>query len=292
MASPFGHTVAMLDAMLDMDALAPLLRQALAEDVGPGDVTSSLLVPPGARALARIVAKAPGVVAGVAVARRLFELACDGSERFGPCAEEGSRVGSGALVVEVEGPARGLLAAERTALNFLMRLSGIATLTARFVEAVRGTKARILDTRKTTPGLRALEKHAVRMGGGDNHRYALYDAVLVKENHLAFGGNLAEALAARPPGMAAIVEAETLEEFRTAAAAGADVVLLDDFPIEDIRAAVRERGAATRPLLEVSGGVRLDNVRALAETGIDRISIGALTHSAPALDLSLRLEPR
>jgi len=277
--------------MVDLDALTPLLREALAEDVGPGDVTSRLFVPVGARARGRIVAKAPGVLAGVEIARRVIGLACDGSEKFGSCAREGDRVGPGAPVLEVEGPARGLLAAERTALNFLIRLSGIATLTARFVEAVRGTKARILDTRKTTPGLRAIEKHAVLMGGGENHRHALYDAVLVKENHLAFGGDLRGALSARPAGMAAIVEAETLAEYRIAVAAGADVVLLDDFPIDDIRAAVRERGAAARPLLEVSGGVRLENVRAYAETGIDRISIGALTHSAPALDLSFKLAP-
>ncbi len=277
--------------MIDLDAIGPLLRAALAEDVGPGDVTSSLLVPGSARARGRIVAKARGVLAGVDVARRVFEIACDGGARVVSSAREGEGVGSGAQVLEVEGPARGLLAGERTALNFLIRLSGIATLTARFVEAVRGTRARILDTRKTTPGLRALEKHAVRMGGGGNHRHALYDAVLVKENHLAFGGDLARALASRPAGMPAIVEAETLGEFRLASAAGADVVLLDDFALEEIRACVRERGNAERPLLEVSGGVTLENVRAYAETGVDRISVGALTHSAAALDLSMRLDP-
>jgi nicotinate-nucleotide pyrophosphorylase (carboxylating) len=277
--------------MLDLLALEPLLRAALAEDVGPSDVTSGLLVPADARATARVRAKAEGVVAGVQVAAALFAYASGGAAAVKSAAAEGARVRPGDPVLAVEGPARALLAAERTALNFLMRLSGIATLTARFVAAVEGTGARILDTRKTTPLWRTLERFAVRAGGGDNHRFALYDAVLVKENHLAFGGDLAAALARRPAGTPAIVEAEDMAEFRMALHADADVVLLDEWTPADVALARRERGSRPRPLLEVSGGITLGNVRAYAEAGAERISIGALTHSAPSLDLSMRVEP-
>ncbi len=277
--------------MLDFTALEPLLRAALAEDIGPSDVTSGLLVPAEARAVARIRAKAQGVVAGVQVAVALFGYASGGTAAVKAAIEEGARVRPGDPVLAVEGPARALLAAERTALNFLMRLSGIATLTARFVAAVEGTGARILDTRKTMPLWRALDRFAVRAGGGDNHRFALYDAVLVKENHLAFKGDLASALARRPAGMPAIVEAEDVAEFVAAVKAGADVVMLDEWTPADVALARRERGARARPLLEVSGGITLGNVRAYAEAGAERISIGALTHSAPALDLSMRVEP-
>jgi nicotinate-nucleotide pyrophosphorylase (carboxylating) len=272
----------------DLVAIEPLLRAALAEDVGPGDVTSGLLVPADARAVARIRAKADGVVAGVQVAAAIFGYL---GATPSAAAEEGSRVRPGDPVLAVEGHARALLAAERTALNFLCRLSGIATLTARFVAAVEGTGARILDTRKTTPLWRALERFAVRAGGGENHRHALYDAVLVKENHLAFGQDLAKALAKRPRGMAAIVEAEDMAEFRAAVKADADVVMLDEWTPEDVALARRERGARPRPLLEISGGINLGNIRRYAEAGAERISIGALTHSAAALDLSMRVEP-
>jgi nicotinate-nucleotide pyrophosphorylase (carboxylating) len=278
--------------LLDLDALSPMLRAALAEDVGPGDVTSALLVPGEARASARIRAKAEGVVAGVEVASAVFRIAAgEAPVAIETAVRDGGRVRPGDAVLSAEGPARALLAAERTALNFLIRLSGIATLTSRFVAAVAGTGARILDTRKTTPGLRVLERFAVRVGGGHNHRFALYDAVLVKENHLAFRGDLASALARRPPGMPAIVEAENMAEFRAAVAAGADVVMLDEWTPDDVRAARRERGKSPRPLLEVSGGINLGNIRAYAEAGAERISIGALTHSAPALDLSMRVTP-
>ena len=277
--------------MLDLEALEPQLRAALAEDIGPGDVTSGLLVPEGARAVARIRAKAEGVVAGVQVAAALFRYAGGAAVAVQAAAGEGARVRPGDMVLVVEGPARALLAAERTALNFLIRLSGIATLTARFVAAVEGTGARILDTRKTTPLWRALERSAVRAGGGENHRYALYDAVLVKENHLAFGEDLVAALARRPAGMPAIVEAENMAEFRAAVAAGADVVMLDEWTPADVSAARKERGSRARPLLEVSGGINLGNIRSYAEAGAERISIGGLTHSAPALDLSMRVEP-
>lgn len=275
--------------MLDLQALDPMLRSALAEDIGPGDVTAELLIPEGARGLARIRAKASGVLAGLPIAARVLELAGEVTVREVGC--DGQRVEPGDLVLEAEGDAAALLRGERTALNFLGRLSGIASLTARFVAAVEGTGARILDTRKTTPGWRRLEKHAVQAGGGVNHRFALFDAVLVKENHLAFGADLAGALARRPAGMQAIVEAESLEEFRIAVQVGADVVMLDEFTPDEVRSARAERGAAERPLLEVSGGITLANVRAYAEAGAERISIGALTHSAPALDLSMLTKP-
>jgi len=278
--------------MLDLDALSPLLRAALVEDIGPGDVTSELLVPRDALASARIRAKAEGVVAGVEGAAAVFRLAAGGHPlSIEAAVPDGAHVRPGDLVLSAEGWARVLLKAERTALNFLIRLSGIATLTSRFVAAVAGTGAKILDTRKTTPGLRVLERFAVRMGGGENHRFALYDAVLVKENHLAFKGDLAAALALRPPGMPAIVEAENMAEFRAAVAAGADIVMLDEWTPDDVRAARRERGDRRRPLLEISGGINLGNIRSYAEAGAERISIGALTHSAPALDLSMRVTP-
>ena len=279
--------------MLDVESYLPQLHAALAEDVGPGDVTGELLVPADAWATARVVAKASGVLAGAPVAVAVFRCALEEAEvtSEGSWVADGTRLAPGDRVLEFQANARALLRAERTALNFLMRLSGIATLTARFVAAVDGTGTQILDTRKTTPGWRAFEKYAVTVGGGHNHRFALYDGVLVKENHLVFGTDLKQALAARPPGMPAIVEAETLAEFHAAVAAGCDVVLLDDFTPEEVAAARRARGAAKRPLLEVSGGITLSNVRAYAEAGAERISVGALTHSAPALDLSCEITP-
>ena len=277
--------------MIDLDAIRPLIRATLDEDVGPGDVTTRLTVGEGARGRGVIRAKAAGVLAGVPLAAEVLRIACDGDIELSIVNDDGARVTPGDDVLRFEGNARGLLMGERTALNFLCHLSGVATLTARFVAAVEGTGAAILDTRKTTPGLRALEKHAVTMGGGTNHRFALYDAVLVKENHLAFGTTLKQALAARPEGMPAIVEAETVEEYEMARDAGADVVMLDEFTPEQVAAIRAQRGDAARPLLEVSGGINLDTVRPYAEAGADRISIGALTHSAPVLDLSMRMEP-
>ena len=274
----------------DLEALRPLLRSALHEDIGPGDLTGELLIDAQARATARIVAKADGVLAGIDVALEVLRLACGGVIEVRSALEDGECVEPGSVVCEVDGDARALLAAERTALNFLMRMSGIASLTARFVAAVAGTGAHIFDTRKTAPGLRVLDRAAVVLGGGRNHRFALYDAILVKENHLAFAPDLA-ALAGRPEGVEVIVEAESVDDARKAIAAGADVVLLDDFTPEGV-AAVRDlRGAAERPALEVSGGIDLDGVRAYAEAGAERISVGALTHSAPALDLSLEISP-
>lgn len=268
-----------------------LIDRALAEDVGEGDRTTEATVPAEAAARARIVQKAPGAIAGLDVAGKVFERV-DPSLRFTARVEEGVWREEG-LVAEVAGRARAILTGERVALNFLGRLSGIATLTARFVRAVEGTGARILDTRKTTPGLRALEKAAVVAGGGVSHRFGLHDAILVKENHSALAGGVGEAtrlaLAAAPAGMKVEVECSSLAELDEALAAGAAHVLLDNMSAAELREAVAR--AASRATLEASGGVSLDTVRAIAEAGVDFISVGALTHSAPALDLSLLLEP-
>jgi nicotinate-nucleotide pyrophosphorylase (carboxylating) len=274
-----------------------IVARALAEDVGSGDVTAEATVPAEARARARIVQKQPGVVFGLAVVAEAMRQC--GVEHVDNLVVEGQwREEVPAEVLLATGPARGVLAAERTALNFLGHLSGVATLTARFVEAVAGTGARILDTRKTTPGLRALEKAAVAAGGGRNHRMGLYDAILIKENHIALAGGVAKAVyAARKekPGLAVEIEVRDLEEVAYALGTGADLLLLDNMDTETLRAAVRLRdehaAAAARPSLEASGGVTLETVRAIAETGVDFISVGALTHSAPSLDFSLLLEP-
>lgn len=276
------------------DELAGLVARALAEDIGAGDVTSEAVVPAETRARALIVQKRPGVLFGLDAAREAFAQA--GAEHFDELLREGRwRGGVPAEVALVSGPARALLAAERTALNFLGHLSGIATLAARYVEAVRGSGATILDTRKTTPGLRALEKAAVAAGGARNHRRGLDDAILVKENHAAIAGGVGEAvrraLAARP-GMQVEVECRDLDEVREALGAGAHRLLLDNMAPGELRAAVAERdrrGAAVK--LEASGGVTLDTVAEVAATGVDFISVGALTHSAPALDLSMLIEP-
>src|SRR3954447_9449095 len=272
---------------MDHDAI---VRQALDEDVGTGDITTDATVPAGARARARITQKEPGVVFGLAAAEATFR-ALDPDVGFTPPTAEGEWR-DGGPVADVAGRARALLAGERTALNFLQRLSGIATLTARYVAAVAGTGARVLDTRKTTPGLRALEKAAVAAGGGTNHRAGLYDAVLFKENHAAMAGGVAAAVrAARAaaPGVPLEVECRTVAEVDEALAAGAPRLLLDNMSPADMRA-VAER-VDGRAELEASGGVTLGTIRDIAGTGVQFVSVGALTHSAPALDLSLLLEP-
>jgi|SRR5881394_257145 len=272
-----------------------LVERALAEDLGAGDVTSEATVPEGARARARIVQKEPGVVFGLAVVAETMRQC--GVEEVDNLVVEGQwREDVPAEIALASGPAAALLAAERTALNFLGHLSGIATLTARYVEAVSGTGARILDTRKTTPGLRALEKAAVAAGGGQNHRMGLYDAILIKENHIALAGSLAKAVhAARAahPELAVEVECRSVLESGYALGTGADRLLLDNMDPEELQEAVAMRDAERGkdgPALEASGGVTLDTVRGIAETGVDYISIGALTHSAPTLDFSLLLE--
>ena len=270
---------------LEFDAI---IAAALEEDVPHGDVTSESLVSAGAVSEAVLLAKEDGVLAGLAVARRVFELV-DPRIEFREESADGRAVREGDELARLEGPTASLLKAERTALNFLQRLSGIATATRRFVEAVAGTKARILDTRKTTPGLRRLEKYAVRVGGGTNHRFGLSDMVLIKDNHLRHVGSVAEAVrrarAGAPAGMKVEVEVTGLDELRQALDAGADVVMLDNMPLEEVKEAVA--AAAGRVPLEVSGKVTLGRVRDLAAAGVDLISVGALTHSSRALDISL-----
>ncbi|HYI98238.1 MAG TPA: carboxylating nicotinate-nucleotide diphosphorylase [Thermoleophilaceae bacterium] len=269
-----------------------LIQRALAEDVGEGDLTSRAVVPEGSRASGAVIAKAEGVVAGLPVAEAVFE-AVDGGLELETHAIDGDRVGPGTELLSVRGDARSILAAERVALNLLGRLSGVATLTARYVAAVAGTGARILDTRKTTPGMRALEKAAVVAGGGSSHRFGLYDAVLVKENHVRVAGGVGEAtrraLVGAPAGVSVEVEVESLAELEAALEAGVGRVLLDNMSLVDLRAAVEL--ASGRAQLEASGGIGLESVGAVAETGVDFISVGALTHSAPALDVSLLFEP-
>jgi nicotinate-nucleotide pyrophosphorylase (carboxylating) len=268
-----------------------LIDRALAEDVGDTDLTTEAVVPPGARARARIEQKEPGVPAGLRVAEKVFERV-DPELRWHAHALEGEW-NEGGMMAELAGNAASILAGERVALNFLGRLSGIATLTARYVQAVEGTGARILDTRKTTPGLRVLEKEAVRVGGGVSHRAGLYDAILVKENHAVLAGGVEVAarmaLEAARDGVPVEVECATLEEVVGALDAGVPRLLLDNMNPDELRRAVEL--AAGGAELEASGGVTLETVRAVAETGVDYISIGALTHSAPALDVSLLLEP-
>ena len=270
--------------------ISDIVARALAEDLGDGDVTSEATVPEGARARAEITQKAPGVVFGLEAAEETFR-ALDRDVVVGRLTEEGVWR-NGGLVLSAEGSARAILSAERTALNFLQRLSGVATMTARCVRAVEGTGAKILDTRKTTPGLRALEKAAVAAAGGTNHRAGLYDAFLIKENHAALAGGVGEAVRrarARWPELPLEVECRTPAEIHDALRAGADRLLLDNMSVEELRAAVRQVNG--RAELEASGGVTLEGLGEIASTGVQFISVGALTHSAPALDLSLLLEP-
>jgi nicotinate-nucleotide pyrophosphorylase (carboxylating) len=275
---------------LDPTFVADVVARALAEDVGSGDVTTAATVPDGARATATITQKAPGVVFGLDLAERAFRDR-DPDVRIERPAPEGVWQEPGTQVLRLTGTAAGIVTAERTALNFLQRLSGVATLTNRYVQAIDGTGARILDTRKTTPTLRPLEKAAVVAGGGTSHRFGLFDMVLIKENHIAAAGGIASAVTAareRFPDIGIEVEAETADDVREALAAGAPRILLDNMTPDEMRAIATE--VAGRAELEASGNISLSTVRAAAETGVDFISVGALTHSAPALDLSLILE--
>jgi nicotinate-nucleotide pyrophosphorylase (carboxylating) len=287
------------------------VARALREDVGPGDVTSTACIPAGAQATAEIVAKAPGVVCGLDVAARVFAQV-DAALLWRAQAHEGDRVEPGQVVARLQGATRSILEGERVALNFLQRLSGVATLTRAFVDALSGTGCRVLDTRKTTPGLRLFERAAVRAGGGVNHRAGLHDMILIKDNHVAAAGGAVEAvtraLATRAfrPGLLVEVEATTLAQVEQLATLDVDRILLDNMGEADVARAVamvdaagaqartspRRTGTARRwPELEASGGITLANARALALTGVDYVSVGALTHSAPALDLSLELVP-
>lgn len=276
--------------MLPVEAYRDLVRLALAEDIGAGDATTAAVVPTGLRARGVLLAKADLVMAGLDVAAEAFRQ-LDPAVVIEVLWADGSRVGANEPVAFVTGDARALLTAERVALNFLQRLSGIATLTARFVEAAGG-RLTILDTRKTTPGLRALEKYAVTCGGGTNHRRRLDEAILIKDNHKRLAGGVgpaARAALGNAGGLAVEVEVENLQELDEALAAGASRILLDNFTTYDIREAVTR--VAGRARLEISGGVTLDRVAELATTGADFVSVGALTHSAPAADLSFELEP-
>ena len=274
-----------------------LIDLALAEDIGSGDVTSRYFVPENRVARAFIVARTEGVISGAEVAQAVFR-AVDASLDIAILIPDGSRVSAGAMVLRVEGPARSILTAERTALNFLQRLSGVATLTRRYVDAIAGTGAAILDTRKTTPGYRMLEKAAVVHGGGTNHRLGLFDRAMVKDNHLVAENSLSvlqagiTKLKADRPGVEVELEADRLEQVEAFLGLdGVDYLLLDNMSLEDLRAAVAMRNGRTIPRLEASGGVNLETVRGIAETGVDFISVGALTHSAPSLDLGLDFVP-
>ncbi len=273
-------------------ALERVVEAGIAEDVGGGDVTSEAVVPPAARARGAVLLKQRGVVAGLDAVEAVFRR-LDSDVRFAVALPDGDTADEvPAVVATVEGAARAILAGERLALNVAQRLSGIATLTSRYVAAVAGTGVAILDTRKTAPGLRVLEKRAVALGGGVNHRFGLHDAILIKDNHIAIAGGLPEAVAAArayAPGLPVEVEARTADEVRAALASGAETILLDNMPLDRLRAAVAL--VAGRCRTEASGGITLEDVRAVADTGVDAISVGALTHSAPALDLSLDVTP-
>ena len=300
----------------DSAAVLNSIRQALEEDVGPGDVTSLAIIPTAARARARVIARAPLVCAGLPVVERLFRL-LDADMGIEYLAKDGDTIEKARDLVRCRGRARAILTGERTALNYLAHLSGIATLTRRFVEQLAGTKARIRDTRKTTPGLRAFEKHAVRMGGGVNHRFGLYDAILLKENHIALAGGVKEALDKAhayassqmlPREMSAYetsgearasaggslpiqIEVRDERELREALQAGAEAVLLDNMTPEQARRSVAlARSLRKDCVVEISGGITIENARAYAETGADLLSSGALTHSAPAANLSLLVD--
>ncbi|MBX3056985.1 MAG: carboxylating nicotinate-nucleotide diphosphorylase [Anaerolineae bacterium] len=266
------------------------IRTALAEDLGSGDVTTLAIVAEDAVMHGRFIAKAPGIIAGLVVARLVFAL-LDERVIFTPQVQDGDPVTPGQLIATVNGPARALLSGERTALNFLQRMSGIATLTRQFVKAVSGAKAIILDTRKTAPGLRAADKLAVQLGGGQNHRFGLFDMALIKDNHIAaVNGDLATAVQrvkSYAPHVPVEIEVTTLVQLATAVTLPVDRIMLDNMSLEEMRQAVKF--TAGRIPLEASGNVNLDTVRAIAETGVDYISIGALTHSVKALDISLEL---
>lgn len=271
--------------------LANMVARALDEDLGAGDLTTDATVPVDARARARITQKQAGVIFGLEPAVLTFRT-LDPMLLVEHAAAEGQWREAGAVVLEIQGLARALLAAERTALNFLAHLSGIATFAARADAQLDGTETQLLDTRKTTPGLRALEKAAVAAGGGENHRHGLFDAILIKENHVALAGGVAAAVAAvrdRAPGLPVEIEVRDADEIDAALAVGAERLLLDNMSTAELAAAVRQ--VAGRAKLEASGGVTLETLRAIASTGVDFISMGALTHSAAALDLSMILEP-
>lgn len=271
--------------------LQELLVRALQEDLGPGDVTSEATIGPESSSVAVVLAKQDLTLAGLDIARAVFHY-LDTKIQFTTFAKDGDRLNAGTEIAKLSGNTRALLAGERVALNFLQHLSGIATLTARYVERVKGLKAEVLDTRKTLPGLRQLEKYAVRVGGGRNHRFGLYDGVLIKDNHIKAAGGITNAVeGARRSAhhlLKVEVETKTLDEVREAMAAKADIVMLDNMPIDIMREAVKL--IAGKAHVEASGNITLETIRAVAETGVDFISSGSLTHSAPAADISMKIK--
>lgn len=269
--------------------VSEMLRRALEEDIGPADITSSLLIPEDDQSKAAYLAKGDFVLAGLPFAAEVFRL-LDTSTSFKIFFNDGAKVTRGDIIAEVSGKTHVLLAGERVSLNILQRLSGIATLTGTYVDKIKGFKAKIVDTRKTTPCHRFIEKYAVRTGGGSNHRFGLYDGILIKDNHITAVGSIKEAVRRAKTGhhLTKIeIEVEDLRALNEAIEAGADIIMLDNMTIGDIRKAVKI--SAGRVILEASGGVTLENVRGIAETGVDLISVGALTHSAPSVDISLKI---
>jgi len=274
-----------------MDNLDQLIKMALEEDIGPGDITAEATIPEGTRAKATINAKKELVLAGLEVAEKVFK-AVDPGIKWKGLAKDGAFLRPGDAIAELAGDARSLLAGERTALNFLQHLSGVATMARRFSDAIDGTKARILDTRKTTPGFRALEKHAVRMGGGENHRMGLFDHYLIKNNHIAVAGSVKAALEsakrARRKDQEIEIETRRMEEVRDALEGSADIIMLDNMSVDQVQIIVEYVDG--RKKLEVSGGITPERAREYAETGVDYISAGSITHSAPAADINMTME--
>lgn len=278
----------MIKTRLERSQIEPIIENALREDIGSGDITTNLLFPEDSECRAIIIAKEEGIVAGLPIAEMVFKRLDEGI-LWNEKKREGDSVKPGDTLAEIQGRTRAILTGERVALNLLQRLSGIATLTSRFVKAVEGLPVKIMDTRKTAPGLRILDKYGVSVGGGYNHRFGLYDGVLIKDNHIRLAGGISRAVRlireGIKTGLKIEVETSTLEEVREALEAGADIIMLDNMPVSIMKRAVEMIGG--NALTEASGGINLENVREVAETGVDFISIGALTHSSRALDIGL-----
>jgi nicotinate-nucleotide pyrophosphorylase (carboxylating) len=281
--------------MINLPVVESFLKHALMEDIGEGDITTSAIIPENHRSKATIVAKETFVLAGLPFVERIFKM-IDPSLRFKAQRQDGDIVKDGSLIARITGGTRQLLMGERTALNFLQRLSGIATLTQRFVSSVDGLPVRIVDTRKTTPGFRIFEKYAVRVGGGENHRSGLFDGVLIKDNHISATGSIKEAIKKARKNIHHMlkieVEVKDVRELRSALSSGAEIIMLDNMAIDEIRRCVRIiRDKNPDVIIEASGNINIENVRAIAEAGVDVISIGALTHSASAVDITMNLTP-
>jgi nicotinate-nucleotide pyrophosphorylase (carboxylating) len=273
-----------------------ILKQALAEDIGSGDITTCAVIPEKQKSRASLIAKEPCVVAGLHFAERVFQI-LNPKVTFKTCKKDGETVKKGAVIAEVSGNTRVLLTGERTALNVLQRLSGIATLTRKYVACLKGLRVKITDTRKTTPGLRYMEKYAVRMGGGYNHRYGLYDGILIKDNHIRSAGGIQKTVRLARINVNHLfrieVEVKSIEELRKALLAESDIIMLDNMALKDIKDAVKIiRRHNPDVIIEASGNIKLENIRTVAETGVDLISVGSLTHSAKAVDISMDIRPR